>query len=64
MYKNNVINNIYSLLQKIIQKHLKIGDLNFQKHRDSTIRIKDQFQLICGRTPPFKEELSLQKKNV
>ncbi|CAG8455477.1 21721_t:CDS:1 [Gigaspora margarita] len=51
-------------LQKIIQKHLKIGDLLFQKHRDSTIRIKDQFQLICGRTPPSKEEHSLQKKNI
>ncbi|CAG8729478.1 16095_t:CDS:1 [Racocetra persica] len=51
-------------LQKIIQKHLKIGDLLFQKHRDSTIQIRDQFQLICGRTPPSKEERSLKKKNV
>ena len=33
---------------------LPLGDLLFQKYKDSQIKIKDHFRLTCGKTPPTK----------
>ena len=36
------------------QEFLKLGDLLFQKYKDSQIKIKDHFRLVRGKTPPTK----------
>lgn len=36
------------------QRLLKIGDLLFQKYKDSQIKIKDHFKIITGKTPSTK----------
>jgi tRNA synthetases class II (D, K and N)/Type I restriction modification DNA specificity domain len=65
-----VYNKIYqtevqyqNTLLKILQKHLEIGDLLFLKHKDSEIRVGDEFRLVRGKTPP-SSNYPLQKKKI
>jgi restriction endonuclease S subunit len=56
--------NYYDNLQKIVQLYLSIGDLLFQKHIDSKIKIKDEFKLIAGKTPPTKKNEYFQNGKI
>jgi len=47
----NSLTDNYTELNKIF---LPLGDLLFQKHKDSQIKIKDHFKLVRGKTPPTK----------
>ncbi|CAI2186291.1 2571_t:CDS:2, partial [Funneliformis geosporum] len=49
-FKSEVIYNDFLL--NLMKKYLEIGDLLFQKYKDSQIKIKDRFKLVRGKTPP------------
>jgi len=52
LFKSEVI--YQDFLLKMIKKYLELGDLLFQKYKNSQIKIKDHFQLVRGKTPPTK----------